>query len=81
MARVHAMNEGCEEDGAEGSWHILVNYDRESSVFMTGLSLGPGGSGAVNTVAASGNPSFADPPLAREKGVSSGTSAGGVADK
>ena len=30
---------------------------------MTGLSLGPRGSGAVNTVAASGNPSFAGPTL------------------
>ena len=45
------------------SGHILVNYDRESSVVMTGLSLGPMGSGAVNTVAASGDPSFAGPTL------------------
>ena len=43
------------------SVHILVNYDRECSVLKAGLSLGPKGSGAVNTVAASGNPSFADP--------------------
>ena len=33
---------------------------------MTGLSLGPRASGAVNTVAASGDPSFADSPLALE---------------
>ena len=67
MVRVHAIHEGCEEDGAGGSGHILVNYDRESSVVMTELSLGPRGSGAVNTVAASGNPSVAGPPLALEK--------------
>ena len=63
MARVHAIHEGCGEDGAGGSGHILGNYDRESSVVMTGLSLGPRGSGAVNTVAASGNSSFAGPTL------------------
>ena len=51
MVRVHAMHETCEEDDAGGSGHILVNYDRESSVFMTGLSLEPRGSGAVNTLA------------------------------
>ena len=72
MVRVHAMHKGCEEDGAGGSGHILANYDRESSVFMTGLSLGPRGSGAVNTVAGRGNPSFAGPPLAVEKGVRAG---------
>ena len=60
MVRVHAMHDVCEEDGAWGSGYILVNYDREFSVDMTGLALGPRGSGAVNTVAASGNPSFAD---------------------
>ena len=74
-------NEGCEENGAGGLGHILVNYDRESSVVMAGLSLGPRSSGAVNTVAASGNPSFAGPPLALQKGVRPGTSAGGAADK
>ena len=63
------MHEGFEEDGTGGSGHILVNYECESSVVMTGLSLEPRGSGAVNTVAASGNPSFAGPPLALEKGV------------
>ena len=63
MVRVHAIHEGCGEDGAGGSGHILVNYDRESSVVMTGLSLGPRGSGAVNTMAGSGNPSFAGPTL------------------
>ena len=63
MIRVHAIHESCGEDGAGGSGHILVNYDRESSVVMTGLSGGPRGSGAVNTVAAGGNPSFAGPTL------------------
>ena len=52
MVRVHAIHEGRGEDGAGGSGHVLVNYDRESSVVMAGLSLGPRGSGAVNTVAA-----------------------------
>ena len=81
MVRVHAMHEGCEGAGAGGPGHILVNYDREFSVVMTGLSHGPRGSGAVNTVAANGNPSFAGPPLALEKRVRSRTSAGGTADK
>ena len=67
MVRVHAILESCGEDGAGGSGHILVNYDRESSVVMTGLSLGPRGSGAVNTVAASGNPSLSGPPLGTSK--------------
>ena len=58
---------------------LLVS--RESSVVMTGLSLGPRGSGAVDIVAASGNLSFAGPSLALEKGVRPGTSAGGAADK
>ena len=61
MVRVHAIHESCGEDGAVGSGRILVIYDRESSVVMTRLSLGPRGSGAVNTVAASGNPSLAGP--------------------
>ena len=52
VVRVHAMHEGCDEDEAGSSGHFLVNCDRESSVVMTGLSLGPRGSGAVNTVAA-----------------------------
>ena len=60
MVFVHAIHEGCEEAGAGGSGHILVNYDRESSVVMTGtVPLAH----AVNTVAASGNPSFAAPRL------------------
>ena len=63
MVRAHAIHEGCREDGAGGSGHILVNYDRETSVGTTGLSLGPRGSGAVNTVAASGDPSFGGPTL------------------
>ena len=37
---VHAVYGAGEDDGVGGSGHILVNYDRESSVFMTGLSLG-----------------------------------------
>ena len=64
MVRVHAIHEGCGEDGAGGSGHILVNYDLESSVVMTGLSLGPRASGAVNSVAAREDPSFAAPTLA-----------------
>ena len=67
MVRVRAIHEGCKEDGAGGSGHILVNYDRESSVVMAGLSLGPRGSRAVNTVATSGNPSFAGPTLPPKK--------------
>ena len=81
VVRIHEMYEGCEEGGAGGSGHILVNYDRESSVLMTGLSLGPRGSGAVKTVAASGDPPFASPPLALENSVRPGTSAGGAANK
>ena len=81
MVRVHAIHEGCEEDGAGGSGHILANYDRESSVVMTRLYHGPRGSGAVNTVAANGNPSYTGPPLALEKGVRRGTNAGGAANK
>ena len=81
MVRVHAVHEGCEEDGAGGSGHVLVSYDRESSVVMTGLSLGPRGSGAVKTVAASGNPSLAGPPMALETRARPTTSAGGAADK
>ena len=76
MVRVHAMHEGCEEDGAGGSGHILVNYDRESSVFMTGLSFEPRGSGASTPWHRVGTRSFAGPPLALEKGVRPGTSAG-----
>ena len=70
MVRVHAIHEGCGEDGAGGSGHILVNYDRESSVVMTGLSLGPRGSGAGNAVAASGDPSFAGPTLPLKRSTS-----------
>ena len=44
VIRVHAMYEVGEDDGAGGSRHILVNYDRESPVSMTELSLGPRGS-------------------------------------
>ena len=61
------MREVGEDDGAGCSGHVLVDRDRESSVFGTGLSLELGGSGAVNTVAASGSPSFAGPMLSLEK--------------
>ena len=37
---VHAVYGADEDDGAGGSGHILANYDRESSVFMTVLFLG-----------------------------------------
>ena len=56
-------------------------WARESSVIMTELFHGPRGSGAVETLAASGNPSFAGPPLALGKRARSGTSAGGAADE
>ena len=81
MVRVHAMLEACEEYGIGGSGRILVYCDRESSFSRTGLSLKVRASGAVNTVAGSGNPSFADPPLALEKGVCPGTSASEAAYK
>ena len=74
------MREAGEDDGAGCSEHVLVDCDRESSVCRTGLSLELRGSGAVNTVAASGDPSFADPtlPLKRrtscDERVSSGQS-------
>ena len=75
------MHEACEEDGTGDSGHILVIYDRESSVVLTGLPLGPRGSGAANTVAASGNSSFEGPPPALEKGIRARTRSGGAADK
>ena len=81
MVRVHAIHDGCEENGAGGSGHILVNYDRKSSVVLTRLSLGPRDGGTINTVVASGNRSFASAPLALEKRLRPRTSAGGVADK
>ena len=58
MARVHAIREAGEDDGA-GSEHVLVDCDRESSVFRTRLSLELRGSGTVNTMAACGDLSFA----------------------
>ena len=81
MVRIYATHEGCEEDRTGGLGHILINYDRESSVFMTGLSFGPRGGGAVNTAAASRNPSFVRPPLALEKDARTGTSAVGATNK
>ena len=74
------MHEDSEEDRSGGAAHILASYDHESSVFMAGLSLGLRGSGAVNTVSASGNQSVASPPLALENRVRRGTSAGGAAN-
>ena len=41
VVRVHAMHEAGEDDGAGSLRRILGNHDREASVFMTGLSLGP----------------------------------------
>ena len=81
MVHVHAIHEVSEEDGAGGSGHILINYDCERSVVMSGWSLGPRSSGAVNIVSANGNPSFAGPPLALEKRVRLRTSAGGAANE
>ena len=53
----------CEEAGAGGSGRVLVNNGRESSVFMTGLSLELRGSCAVSIVAAAGIPSVTGPKL------------------
>lgn len=50
--RVHKMRETDEDHGAGDSGHVLVDYDRESSVFMKGLSLGTRGSCTVSTSAA-----------------------------
>lgn len=61
MVRVHAKHKDFEGDGEDNSIHTLVNYDCEVSVLRAGLFLRPRGSGAVNIVVASGNPSFADP--------------------
>ena len=74
------MREAGEDDGAGYSEHVLVDCDRESSLCRTGLSLELRSSGTVNTVAASGDPSFAGPtlPLKRrtscDERVSSGQS-------
>ena len=64
------MHEAGEDDLAGGSGHILVNHDCKSSVFMAGLYVKLKGSGAPNTVAASGNPSFAGPTLSLQKRTS-----------
>ena len=64
------MRKASEDDGAGCSGHVLVDCDRESSVFRTGLYLEFWGSGAVNTVAARENPSFASPTLSLEKRTS-----------
>ena len=52
VVRVHAVHEAGKDGGEGGSGHILVIYDHESSVFTTGMSLGPSGSCAVSTSAA-----------------------------
>ena len=65
VGRADAMHEGCEGDGAGGSGHILVNYDRESSVVMTELYLAPCGSGTVNTVVVSVGRAWVKPPINR----------------
>ena len=59
VVRVHTMREAGEDDRAGGSGHALIDCDRESSSFRTGLPLDLRGSGAVCTTAAGGNPSFA----------------------
>ena len=64
------MREAGEDDGAGCSEHVLVDCDCESSVCRTGLSLELRGSGAVNTVAASGDPSFAGATLSLKKRTS-----------
>ena len=46
--------------GKRGSGHVLVDAGRESSVFMTGLSLKLRGSWVVSTVVAAGIPSVAE---------------------
>ena len=79
MVRVHAMHEASGDDGVGGSGHVLVNYDRESSVFMTGLSLGPRGSCAVNTSAAA-VPVVCGSIAVTLKGARPRTNAGRVAD-
>ena len=65
MVHVHAMHETCEEDGAGGSGHILIDYDHESPVVMTGITIELRRSGGVIIVAATGDLSFAGPPLER----------------
>ena len=53
VVRIHATQEAGECDGAGGAKHIiLINCDREFSVFIAGLSLRPRGSCAVSTSAA-----------------------------
>ena len=61
------MREAREDFGAGCSGHVLVDCDRDSSVCGTGLSVELRGSGAINTVAASGNPSFAGSTLSLKK--------------
>jgi len=51
----------CEEVGAGGSWHVLVDGGRESS--SSGLSLELRGSCVVSTTVAVWIPSFAGPVL------------------
>ena len=56
--------------GTGGSGHVLVDGGRESSVFMTGLSLELRGSCVVSTVAAAGIPSVMGLSLSRLRRVS-----------
>lgn len=51
VVRAHAPDEAGEDDAAGGSGQVLVKFDRESSVFMTRLSLGPRGRCMLNTSA------------------------------
>ena len=61
------MREGGEDDGVGCSEHVLVDCDRETSVCKTGLSLELKGNDVVNTMAASGDPSFTGPTLPLKK--------------
>ena len=71
MVHVHAMHETCEEDGGDGSGHIPIDYDHESPVVMTGIPIDLRGSGGVIIIAATADLSFAGPPLARKKRLTS----------
>ena len=57
--------------GGGGSGHILVNYDRVSSVCMTGLSSGPGTAG-LPVLVQQRFPSFTGPTLSLMRGDTPG---------
>ena len=80
VVRVHAMHKAGEGDEPRGPGRVLVNFDRESSVFMTGLCLRPRGSCAVYTSAAAFSV-VRGSIAATEKGVRRRTSAGEAANK